>query len=504
MYDHVLGRCCGRCQPILDVIQEPPRWLVGHALFWILFVGFLARAQTFREPVFDHHNWRQADTAQIARNFWRERFNPLFPQIDQRGDQEHGYVETGLELYAFAFASVAKLTGFYFEIGRLLNCVLFVASGLIVFRILRRRHDAAAALIGVFTYAFGLPLSLFLDRAIMNEPLLMFLSFASLASAQSYLARRTRLSAAVLVVATALLGMIKFPYLIIWAPVFGLFLEREGLHARREWLLYAMMTTDLASAALWYSHAHRLGQTTGLTFGLLDKTFDAALVLSSDFYVQIAGRIIKDVLGPIATAAALVGLIVSVRRRLWPEILGMLAFVTYVILVARGNSAHDYYQVAIVPTAVMLITIGITGGIRVLNVAQHRQPAAISFVLAAILLSTVVRSLSFHSWYEYDPDRAQLCRELKPQLAQHELVAFLDYPSPDVLLCLDRRGWLFAPDAWNAESVLRIWQKGAAVVVVPAPALPIEIPERLRQHAVQIAHAGSLAAYRMKAFSTDY
>jgi hypothetical protein len=475
---------------------------VTVALFWIVFAGFVARAQTVRAPVFDYHNWRQADTAQIARNFWRDRFNPFFPQVDQRGSQEHGYVETGFELYAFVFASVAKVTGFYFEIGRLLNCILFIASALLVFRVLERRYDATAALIGVFVYAFGLPLSLFLDRAIMNEALLMFLSFASLAAAQSYLTRRTWPSAIVLVVATALLGMIKFPYLIIWAPVCGLFFEREGFRARREWLLYAMMTTDLASAALWYAHAHRLGRTTGLSFGLTDKAFDPALVLSFDFYAGVADRLMKDILGPIGSAAALVGFIISVRRRLWPEALGALAFVAYLILVARGNRAHDYYQVAIVPVAVMLITIGMVEVIRALNIEEARHTLAISCTLAAMLLSTFVRSVSFHSWYESDPDRAQLCRDLKPQLAQHDLVAFLGYPSPDVLVCLDRRGWLF-DETWTSDDALRAWQQGAVVFVVRAPSLPARAPERLRERSVRVAQAGALGAYRAKPFGRD-
>jgi hypothetical protein len=46
-------------------------------LFFIVTFGFAARATTLRTPIFDHHSWRQADTAAIARNFVRERFNPI-------------------------------------------------------------------------------------------------------------------------------------------------------------------------------------------------------------------------------------------------------------------------------------------------------------------------------------------------------------------------------------------------------------------------------------------
>jgi hypothetical protein len=60
--------------------------------------------------------------------------------------------------------------------------------------------------------------------------------------------------------------------------------------------------------------------------------------------------------------AAAIGLVLAIRRRLWPELLRAVAFVAYVILVARGNSVHDYYQVAIVPVAIMLVTIGVKAG----------------------------------------------------------------------------------------------------------------------------------------------
>src|ERR1700730_9498591 len=95
-------------------------------LGFVLLFGFCARASTYKSPLLDHHAWRQADTASISRNFYRERFNILYPQVDERGARPVGYVETGLELFAFLVASIAKVTGFHTEIGRVLSAVLFV------------------------------------------------------------------------------------------------------------------------------------------------------------------------------------------------------------------------------------------------------------------------------------------------------------------------------------------------------------------------------------------
>ena len=54
------------------------RWI----LLFVITVGFMARMATFQAPLLDHHSWRQADGATIARNFYREGLSPLRPAID--------------------------------------------------------------------------------------------------------------------------------------------------------------------------------------------------------------------------------------------------------------------------------------------------------------------------------------------------------------------------------------------------------------------------------------
>jgi hypothetical protein len=73
------------------IATKPTRRIV---LGFVLLFGFCARAATYKAPLLDHHGWRQADTASIARNFYREGMNVLYPQIDQRGGRQVGYVET--------------------------------------------------------------------------------------------------------------------------------------------------------------------------------------------------------------------------------------------------------------------------------------------------------------------------------------------------------------------------------------------------------------------------
>ena len=48
----------------------------------IFIIAALPRLYRINNPVADWHSWRQADTAAVARNFIKERFNLLYPQSD--------------------------------------------------------------------------------------------------------------------------------------------------------------------------------------------------------------------------------------------------------------------------------------------------------------------------------------------------------------------------------------------------------------------------------------
>jgi len=89
---------------------------------------------------------------------------------------------------------------------------------------------------------------------------------------------------------------------------------------------------------------------------------------------------------------------------------------------------------------------------------------------------------------------------LQPQLQPRELVAFVDYPSPDLLFCLDRHGWPFGAGEWTSDDLLRVWKQGASVLVVPDSVPAAALPDGIRRHATLMANVGHLTAYRLEAW----
>jgi 4-amino-4-deoxy-L-arabinose transferase-like glycosyltransferase len=439
----------------------------------VLTLGVMARAATYRSPLFDFHAWRQADTAAIARNFVEERFNPLYPQVDFRGGRAEGYVETGLELYAFVVATLARVVGFSPVIGRLVNVVLFPLTALLLYRFVRLRYGDAEGLVALFIYSLGLPLTMFMDRAFMNEALLALLSVLCLWSAQKYCERPGSRHLVTLLFGCATIAVVKPTYLIVAAPVAALFVERFG---RAGWLrpeLWLVGAVTVICGALWFWHAHRLHEMTGLSFGLDNKFMSGESLTWADYPRILGRRLLKDILGPVGVLFAPIGLVVAVRLKKRAELWGVLAFALYLLVVAAGNFHHNYYQLPIVPIGTVLTSVGIMAAVRRVSSRYAWTPekrlAACAAILWVAAASTFARNVSAHNWYEIDHAKRRLCEDLQPRLLPTDRVVFVNESNPDVLFCLGRKGWLLGTPAVTVEDLRKLSEEGGSVVVTRRP-----------------------------------
>jgi hypothetical protein len=475
-------------------------------LAFVVLLGFCARGATYKTPLLDHHAWRQADTAAIARNFYRERFNIFYPQIDQRGGRADGYVETGLEALAFVVAALSRAGGsFHYETGRILSALCFIGSALLLWRFVQRRYGERIGLTAVFLYAFAFPLTLFIERAFMNEALLLMLSFACLVSAQSWLqpvpGGRSPRQLLALLTASSLIAAIKVPYLIIWAPIAGLFIEQRGWRVFRSAELWLLAIVNLAVAGAWYTHAHQLAAQTGLTFGLSDKLFEASLVFSPAFPARIFERLVRDVLTPVGLVAAGGGLWVAARERRWCEPLGVAGFVAYLLIVARGNFHHDYYQLPIMPAATVLAALGAVRGAELIGGANAaRRDRVLASVLALALIAGYVRAVSANSWYEYDRDELAACDALRRETSPQERVVMIGNNNPQLLVCIDRKGWLYGAHEVSVERARAAWDAGASIAIMPRAVAGDEVRRFLMENGTVIVRTERTEAYRLEPF----
>lgn len=265
------------------------------------------------------------------------------------------------------------------------------------------------------------------------------------------------------------------------------------------WELWLGALANLALGAMWFRHAHALSGLTRLSFGLTDKLF-APEMLVGEYPIKVGIRLLKDVLGPVGVAFGIYGFFVARRARKYAEPLGVSAFLVYLIVVTIGNLEHNYYQLPIVPIATTLAAIGITAAVNQLALAcrlsDEARLNAYAIILGIALLSTFVRSVSAHNWYEVNHAGVTVCKELSAVLAPRERVVFTNYENPDILFCIDRKGWLL-PEAATTENRLReLVDDGAAVFVTEKRH---ESTRRILQEIAEpLAETREFAAYRIR------
>jgi hypothetical protein len=163
------------------------------------------------------------------------------------------------------------------------------------------------------------------------------------------------------------------------------------------------------------------------------------------------------------------GLVVALRSGRYAEAFGVIGFVVYLVVVTPGNFHHNYYQLPIVPIGVVLTALGVATAIERRHAAgqwtEERRVNAYAAVLAAALLTTFIRSVSAHNWYEVDQRRLALCDALSVALLPDDRVAFANNLSPDLLFCINRKGWLLEEFESTPERFRQLARDGATVFV---------------------------------------
>ena len=198
----------------------------------------------------------------------------------------------------------------------------------------------------------------------------------------------------------------------------ALWIERDGGRSFLRWGAWLAIVLPCATALAFLWHMRVLaGQAGVIDFGAADKLFKADDMTAHYVYV-ISRRLLRDLFGPVGLAAWGVGVVAAVRRHRLAEAAGVIGALAYMVIVSRGNRAHDYYQLALIPGALIALPEGLfvlAGALsRALRAGAAATPLAGAFVLAwTMMLFCFGRSISFHSWYEIDADKLRVCSALR-------------------------------------------------------------------------------------------
>jgi 4-amino-4-deoxy-L-arabinose transferase-like glycosyltransferase len=466
----------------------------GLALAAILLLGIALRLPYLASPLLDAHRWRQIDTAVMARSFYEDSPNILYPQVNWGGAR--GYVESEFPLVPFIASVLYRVLGPDDMWGRVTTVGFSAGLILFVFLLMREMRGSAAGRAAALLVAVS-PGAVYYGRTFMPDTAMLCFAVAALYAWIRYLTTESRKA---LIWSGALLSLcilVKLPGVLILAPMAAAAWQARGRQAigdRRLWLAVALA---LLIAGGWYAHAYAIFRDTGLTFGILahpartypnevsqgpwpdvfSKWSTFALLTDGEFYRTLLDRIVRLHLTPVGLSIALVGLLTwhkewSVVPAAW---LGAMA--CFIFAAGYGHLAHDYYQLPLVIIGAMYFGVVAAPLFDGKWLEVRIGGGWLGPIAGAALVGTLSILLFFESAVirthfrptRLDTDMLQAGQAVDRAIAERDalLIVVDEYgvTSPVLLYFAERRGWSFGPGDLSPALVDWLRKRGARYFV---------------------------------------
>ena len=352
---------------------------------FIFLLTFGLRLYKINNPVADWHSWRQADTAAVARNFVKDRFNLFYPQADSFVPNNDLGLTNPERLFMNEFPFYNALVALFYKIfginptlARLVS-VSFASLGAVFLYLLTTRLFGPAIGLTTGLYYAVTPYNVYYGRVIMPDPIFVSLSIISL-----YFFVNFKFFLFSLIFA---LAMLVKPYAIFillpcfyWAVV---------SHKTKQFLLTLF---SLVPFLLWRWHFVLVPEGTFSSRWLYNETnirFSGAF-----FRWLIFDRLNRLIFATGGFVLFISGILNSYLNKIRGLIfVWLLSVMLYMTIFAMGNVTHDYYQLPLMPVGSILVAFGFWA---IVNSSKKLLPRLINLLFA---LALVILSLAF-GWYE--------------------------------------------------------------------------------------------------------
>jgi hypothetical protein len=410
---------------------------------WLLLIVLLAvvlRIYHVAYPPWDYHNWRQAQTLMVARDFARHDFRLFDPQVQWVSNgppQDPSYFSGEFSIQSVLAALLYRLFGEADIFARIVVIAFSLLGIYFLYELLNRRAGPMAARLGAFIYAL-LPYHLFFGRVFMPDVPALSLALGGLVFLDRWTDDRkpaTLLAAAVL---TAMAILQKLTVIFVGLPALYLFWLAKGRHLFVRSELYVFAGVVGAPSIAWYSHTNAMARHSGFAF--VQPGFFASHLGSwfqAGFLHRTLTALSSEAFSPIGLALAVLGFFWPAREpafwifRLWAAGAGLL-----LLLIPDLLSINYYYFLLLLPGGAAL------GGLALARLACNRT----TYPLLAVILAVFAIEAISCALPLYHDDRAprDLGILLNHLTVPSDLIVGETGGSPNMLYFADRRGWMLA------------------------------------------------------------
>ena len=434
--------------------------LFGSFSIWpVLLIGLFLRLININAPVLGVHSWRQADTASIARNFLFNNLNFWQPQVNWSGSTD-GFVECEFPLYQYLVAHLYKLFGFNEIFARGLSVLFGCLSILFLFRLIKRVFNVQVAWWGSLFYSI-LPACVFYSRTIQPESLMMFLGTLSLERWIAFIDDNNKKNLFLSWLAFTIAVLIKvLPLFWIGIPILITGFQKSLIIKYR---LYLFPIITILICSLWYSYSYKIGQSTGLSFGLWGSDTDRyswSTLFELRYYIDLIFRIL--VRNFLLLAFPLIILSIQSLGINNIFVIGIFSVFLTGLISPISFGIHEYYQLPIMIFSCPLMGLGFVK----LKTNIIRNKFFIKLFMSLLCVASLIM-LKFDYWDLENPNNQPVWHTanlVKNNTNSSDLIISVTGGDPTLLYLSNRKGWLISPKDIN-DKVISDWKnKGAKYI----------------------------------------
>jgi len=412
-----------------------------YPISFLLLLAFLLRIYNIQSPILGVHSWRQADTAAMARNFYTNGYNFLYPQVDWGGNLT-GYCQTEFPIYSFFVAILYKFFGVHESIGRLISLIFSLVSIYFLYKFfLEVTKDKKLSFWSSFFYTI-IPTNIYYSRTFQPESLVIMAAISGTYFFYKWIKNdniKYFFLSSFLICLACLVKVVPAFYLAL--PLIYLAWQKFRFQIFSNLNLYLYVAIVIIPTTAWYFHSYQVSNQYGLSFGFGGERFGWNFQRLGIMWEQIIYFIAVRhllILGFIAMVWGLFCKRVNKEEIIFDLL--MASNIIYLLIFANLNSFHEYYQLPLLIPASLYIGKFFT---RIINTRKIVNIGLVVF----LFVGSLFYSLEYMA--KENPDNSELfeiAQIIKASIPQNSLIVTTTGGDPTILYLSEKKGWIPSPN----------------------------------------------------------
>lgn len=414
-------------------------------LLAIIIANILIRLIHITMPLLEGSATRQIFSAMVAKHFFEEELNILYPYLAVKGNEPF-YAALEVQFIPYIAAVFYKvLNGVHTEVLRIISIIFTVLAIYALYKLIKELFDEESALVAIFLFGFS-PISIYLGKSANFEMPIIFFNILTIYCFYKWVHTERILYAILANLSFVFSVLFKLPNLYLLLPLsFMGYSKWRWKFVFKNWLTIISFIIILIGQG-WLHHLRIIGPDPNWAHFDLGYNIQSIrqCFTSLESYKKVYSDVLNYALTPLGLVFLIIGFLLKPENKnekiLYCWLWGVVIFY---LVIPEGFVAHGYYHIHYLPIAAFFIAKAFLSIVkRNYSKFYFADPKIITIIFAlTFLLFSSRYSMPFYKVPENKKYVLKTAEYVKEKIGPNELIiASVDSP-PTLLYYSNAKGW---------------------------------------------------------------